>query len=666
MVNLNDINDIALLLQAEQEIVEMSGRPDIETKSKKYRYIRPFSDAATDLIDVCQNTDGRWMFGISAIDLMVRGVGRGELMYVTGRAHCFDLETSILTDRGWVDADTVRVGDRTWGLNVDTGVSEWGEVLEVIDKQYDGDMLSMEGKTFSSLTTPEHRWFVTSQYSVEREVGSMKVKTSSELNTSDYIPSARAAADGIGDLTDDQVRLLGWVSTDGWFETNGNAVSICQSMTANPDKCDLIDKLFANLGVTPRILDRPERADQRVWTIAGPTGAWVRSELPNKRLTTQLLDRLTQDQRMILIEVLRLADGYMATDSTERLLTSYVEVRDVYSTLLAQAGVAYTLAERQQDHWFDGYHSERVMYVFTLGTRKNNRVARQSTKWVPYSGRVWCVHTTLGSVFVRRGKSTYYSGQSGKTQLVLQSIANNPQARVILFTPDEVDVLVLSKLVSMIRGIDGETLERRIRAQDADAIDAVERTARDDFRNLIVIDQSLTFDQMTVAVNEARDLWGEHEDVVFIDFLELMPGDDSNSDSVVGKSQGLKRWGKGMDTPVVCLHQASRSSGARGTSAGMNAMRYGGETEATFVLEVYRKVEDSSLEEFERDQLRDTVTVNVAKNKRPPSKKGEVDLYMDPNTGTIRMPRPGDAGHRIKSVQDALAAYSHHSVGEQS
>ena len=260
-----------------------------------------------------------------------------------------------------------------------------------------------------------------------------------------------------------------------------------------------------------------------------------------------------------------------------------------------------------------------------------------------------------------RGELMYVTGRahSGKTQLCLQSIANNPNAHVMLFTPDEVDVLVLSKLVSIVRGIDGEQLEHRIRNNDAHTIDIVRRCAADDFRNMIVIDQSLTFDQMTVALKEAREYWGCREDVTMVDFLELMPGDGAGNDSVVGKSQGMKAWGKGNETPLICLHQASRSSGARGTSAGMNAMRYGGETEATFVLEVFRKLEDTTLEEWERDLVLDTVTVNVAKNKRPPSKKGEVDLFMDPNTGAIRMPKPGDTGVRAtQALPSSVVAVS--------
>jgi KaiC/GvpD/RAD55 family RecA-like ATPase len=261
---------------------------------------------------------------------------------------------------------------------------------------------------------------------------------------------------------------------------------------------------------------------------------------------------------------------------------------------------------------------------------------------------------------VSPGDLMYVTGRShsGKTQIILQSIANNPGARVLFFTPDEVDVMVLTKLVAMVRGIDGESLERRIREGDEEAIDAVTRTARDDFKNLIVIDEALTFDQMTLALNEAEEHWGADANVVFYDFLELSP----EGENVNEKSKRMKLWAKGVGRPTIVLRQNSRSSGNRGQAAGLSGMSYGGENEAIFVLEVFRKLEDTGLEEWERDQIRDTVTINVAKNKRPPCKKGEVDLFMDPNTGAVRPLRPGDGGHRVRTPMDALAQARNNNV----
>ena len=74
----------------------------------------------------------------------------------------------------------------------------------------------------------------------------------------------------------------------------------------------------------------------------------------------------------------------------------------------------------------------------------------------------------------------------------------------------------------------------------------------------------------------------------------------------------------------------------------MSGLRYGGETEAIFVVEVYRKREDTDLDESERAYHENTVTVNVAKNKRPPCRVGEHDLFIDGKTGRIRSIMPGD------------------------
>lgn len=244
---------------------------------------------------------------------------------------------------------------------------------------------------------------------------------------------------------------------------------------------------------------------------------------------------------------------------------------------------------------------------------------------------------------VGRGELMYVTGEahSGKTQVVLQSIVNNPKARVMMFTPDEVDTLILMKLVGITHGVNAEDLERQIKAGSDHHIEMVRRVASETFENMVVVDDSLGFQQMSVALAEAEHSWGGPADVVVVDFLELLPGEADN-DGVQSKSQALKRWTKTHDVPMLCVHQASRSSGKRGQARGMRAMRYGGENDAIFVLEVFRKSEDEDLDDLERDRLRNTVTVNIAKNKRPPSRKGEFDLYLDPDCGLVRPIRPED------------------------
>lgn len=244
---------------------------------------------------------------------------------------------------------------------------------------------------------------------------------------------------------------------------------------------------------------------------------------------------------------------------------------------------------------------------------------------------------------IGRGELCYVIGRphSGKTQVVLQSIVNNPHKKVLFFTPDENDVLLLTKLIAMTRGINVIELEKRLKQHDPEAEKMVHEVASQQFKNLFVIDRPLTFAQMTKAANEARELWGSNGDVVVGDFLELFPGaGGEGAAGVVAVSQMFKSWLKHEDMSGIILHQSSRSSGERGKAGGMDAMRYGGESDAIYVLEVFRERDRYDLskpdEMDQYDRVKNTVTVNVAKNKRPPSQTGECVFHMDPNTGVIK------------------------------
>jgi replicative DNA helicase len=329
-------------------------------------------------------------------------------------------------------------------------------------------------------------------------------------------------------------------------------------------------------------------------------------------------------------------------------------------TLLSLADIKASIKERsEQEHLEAADVAERkYRYVRPLTTAAEGLLAYMSNE----EGRLMTGIHEL-DVMTRgfgRGELVMCTGRahSGKTQIVLNTIVNNPTRRVILFTPDEVSELVLSKLVSIKHGINAEEVERRVKAGDEHTIELVKRAASHDFRNLIVIDDSLTLRQCADALAEAQDYWQADADLCVFDYLELLPGDDG-ADGVVAKAQAVKRWTKNANVPVICLHQASRSSGARGQAAGLNAMRFGGESEAIFVIEAFRKREDESMDDFDRRRHANTLSINLAKNKRPPSKVGMFDVYMDPATGAVRSLQPDDmvvTGVPVTTVEDALKA----------
>lgn len=231
---------------------------------------------------------------------------------------------------------------------------------------------------------------------------------------------------------------------------------------------------------------------------------------------------------------------------------------------------------------------------------------------------------------------------AGKTQLINTAILNNADKRVLFFSMDDPAEMILLKLVCMSEGISAEVMEQRVRNHDNSAKLMLRQAASGTLANLIVIDSSLGLAAMTKAIAEATHYWGVPPDAVVIDYLASMAGDGHNDDEdggVRAKVAGLKRWVKDKPFPTLVVHQQTRSKGGPGQPVTITSGAYGGEAEATILVGIRRKRDDEKLDQWERDQHRDTITLHVVKNKRPPARITHpqgIDFRMDPDTGLIR------------------------------
>ena len=250
---------------------------------------------------------------------------------------------------------------------------------------------------------------------------------------------------------------------------------------------------------------------------------------------------------------------------------------------------------------------------------------------------------------------------SSKTQLVLTGILHNPDKRVLFFSLDDPAEMILLKLCAMHHGVPGDEMERRIRQGDETA-KALLLSTLSDYPNLLIVDDSLGERGMTQALKEAEAHWdGKSPQLVVLDYLELLADSAGDETSVVedvkAVAKKLKRWIKKRDFPLLVVHQNTRSRGAPGEPITMLSMAHGGEQEATIVLGVRRKRDNEKYDAWEREAHKDTVTVHVVKNKRPPAKitpPDGVDLFIDPLTGMIRPLRESDYRPGLKLPEPTL------------
>ena len=96
---------------------------------------------------------------------------------------------------------------------------------------------------------------------------------------------------------------------------------------------------------------------------------------------------------------------------------------------------------------------------------------------------------------------------AGKTQLVNTAILYNRDKRILFLSMDDPTEMILIKLACMRMGVSAEDLERRVAQGDKEALRALRVAATDDFRNLLVVDQSLSIAGIDRVVKEATTYW---------------------------------------------------------------------------------------------------------------------------------------------------------------
>jgi hypothetical protein len=77
------------------------------------------------------------------------------------------------------------------------------------------------------------------------------------------------------------------------------------------------------------------------------------------------------------------------------------------------------------------------------------------------------------------------------------------------------------------------------------------------------------------------------------------------------------------------IHQSGRGSGNRGQAGGIDAGRYASTSESHFLIETWRRLEDTTLDDDQRAYYENEISVGLWKNKAGDGAKAEVNLTID-------------------------------------
>lgn len=333
--------------------------------------------------------------------------------------YCLDEETEILTKNGFIGvnefsknpAQDVAVFDE-----IDGSIS-WERNTGFIHREVrpDEHWLKLKGQSSDIRVTNNH----TLLYDHKRRTGWKRRKADEVASLKDgtYLPVAGNMSFPGVPLSDDELRFIGWVMTDGSISRHNSAIRIFQG--EHQPWCDEIERVIKACGFkfgksTAYRGNTKFNENSRcvTWTISKgrPRGrdkhlrGWGNLEKWISKDMSELLSEMTREQFATMLHAIHLGDGSKQegqnwTRRSYHISTGNKVFANRLQTMAILRGWRSSISE--------GDWNENPIYMVHLkdqdfikvGSRHGNHAAWKREN---PSGRCWCVETPTGTIVTRR------------------------------------------------------------------------------------------------------------------------------------------------------------------------------------------------------------------------------------------------------------------------
>lgn len=344
-----------------------------------------------------------------------------RVLLCKGNHDCYSEDTDILTSSGWKRGVDLNENDVVATLNLNTNIIEYQKPYALIKKHYNGEMIHFDSFTMDILVTPSHRMVVSSKDTLITEP-IYNIREAHELNKAyRYFPVSGMNGNGEFNVSDDELRLLGWVLTDGHIIGKG-AYGISQSKEKNFSEIRRVVEATCGVffeGVRNR--DIKEICGRKLIATPLPQhefrfrSPFLDSALcGNKKKIPSFAWRLCKRQFEVLMSAIIDGDG-----------SDYSEFRSGCAKSKVIHGEKFFLDQLQSLCVQNGWHA--TMRIFREKDYRLNVVPDRikvghtfGKKFIDYNGIVWCASVDNGTLVVRRNGNVAIQGnclvdRKGKT-----------------------------------------------------------------------------------------------------------------------------------------------------------------------------------------------------------------------------------------------------------
>ena len=322
---------------------------------------------------------------------------------------CLSEDTKILTPEGWKSYKELKKGDLIFTFNLHTKELEIKPIKHIFARRYKGIMYNLRNRSQNQLVSPRHRivrlvFNSKNRYKLEPIEDVLKLRS--------QIPIPVIAKNNLPDveLSDEEIKLLAWVLSEGSIEKEGSyRVSIYQSYSRYYDEIvGVLNKIGLSFDSRPQF----GFGSCQHLRLKPSSSKFVHKLLGAKQKTfPAILFRLSRRQARLFLETYVKGDGWKEK-YRKRIVTTDKNILEGLEALAVLAGFNFSVKKRKPRG-----NSKKVQYVLTLTETKHDYIT--SIKKVWYDGVIWSVNTDNETVIAKRDGQVFITGNTPFTNITL-------------------------------------------------------------------------------------------------------------------------------------------------------------------------------------------------------------------------------------------------------
>lgn len=326
---------------------------------------------------------------------------------------CYDDQTQILTDRGWVLFSDLTESDRVAQRSSD-GFMEFVKPKAIHEFDFKGELLGNQGDSVDFLVSPNHRMLFAPRTGRQHDSSQ---KTELEIHKAkDMYGKPGWVSKEVKWAGEEAGKSKDWLEFLGFFVADGSAADQRSVVLIQKDTAYVEDLLLRN-GLSEKAKRREVNGSTQ-WAIHD---AALARELTEDFGRTSRIKKLpvwlknaTPAELDAFLAGFIIGDGYDAPSGLTALYTSSVQLADDLQEIAMKAGYATTLLNRAGSD--SSFAPGSDQYRVSLWSRDEalHPYLKAGRNWYKqeYDGKIHCVAVPSGVIMVRRNGKPLWSGNS--------------------------------------------------------------------------------------------------------------------------------------------------------------------------------------------------------------------------------------------------------------